>query len=45
MAAYHVGRKEEPYLFEQSTLLLVNTHGLSPTIPRFLKQKSFIEGL
>ena len=31
MVVYHLGRKEEPYLFEQSTLLLVKTHGLCRT--------------
>ena len=30
MAVYHLGRREDPYLFEQSTLLLVKTHGLRP---------------
>ena len=45
MAVYHVGRREEPYLFEQSTLLLVKTHGLGPAEPHFLTQKSFTEGL
>ena len=41
MALYHPGRREEPYLFEQSTLLLVNT----PAVPHFLAQKSFTEAL
>ena len=45
MAMYHLGRREEPYLFEQSTLLLVKTHGLGPAVPHFLTQKSFTEGL
>ena len=45
MAVYHLGRREEPYLFEQSTLLLVKTHGLGPAGPHFLTQKSFTEGL
>ena len=45
MAVYHLGRREEPYLFEQSTLLLVKTHGLGPAVPHFLTQKSFTEGL
>ena len=45
MAVYHLGRKEEPYLFEQSTVLLVKTHGLGPAVPHFFTQKSFIEGL
>ena len=38
-------RREEPYLFEQSTLLLVKTHGLGPAVLHFLTQKSFTEGL
>ena len=41
MALYHDGS----YLFEQSTLLLVNTHGLGRAVPHFLTQKSFTEGL
>ena len=41
MAFYRLGRREEPYLFEQSTLLLVKTHGLRPVVPHFLTQKSF----
>ena len=45
MAVYHLGRREEPYLLEQSTLLLVKTHGLGPTVPHLLTQKSFTEGL
>ena len=45
MAVYHLGRREEPYLFEQSTLLLLKTHGLGPAVPHFLTQKSFTEGL
>ena len=45
MAVYHLRRREEPYLFEQSTLLLVKTHGLGPAVPHFLTQKSFNEGL
>ena len=45
MAMYHLGRREEPYLFEQSTLLLVKTHGLGPAVPHFLTQKSFTERL
>ena len=45
MAVYHLGRREEPYLFEQSTLLLVKTHGLGPAVPHFLTQKSFTEGV
>ena len=45
MAFYHLGRREEPYLFEQSTLLLVKTHGLGPAVPHFVTQKSFTEGL
>ena len=45
MAVYHLGRREEPYLFEQSTLLLVKTHGLGLAVPHFLTQKSFAEGL
>ena len=44
MAVYHLGRREEPYLFEQSTLLLVKTHGLGPGVPHFLTQKSFTKG-
>ena len=43
MDVYHLGRREEPYLFEQSTLLLVKT--LGPAVPHFLTQKSFTEGL
>ena len=45
MAVYHLGRREEPYLFEQSTLFPVKTHGLGPAMPHFLTQKSFTEGL
>ena len=45
MAVYHVGRREEPYLFELSTLLLVKPQGLGPAVPHFLTQKSLIEGL
>ena len=45
MAVYHLGCREEPYLFEQSTLLLVKTHGLGPAVPHFLTQKSFAEGM
>ena len=30
---------------ERSTLLLVKTHGLGPTVPNFLTQKSSTEGL
>ena len=45
MAMYHLGRREELYLFEQPTLLLVKTHGLGPAVPHFLTQKSFTEGL
>ena len=45
MALYHLGHREEPYLFEQSTPLLVKTHGLGPAVPHFLTQKSFTEGL
>ena len=44
-AVYHLGRREELYLFEQSTLLLVKTHGLGPVVPHYLAQKSFSEGL
>ena len=45
MAVYHSGRTEEAYLFEQSTLLLVKTHGLGPAVPHFLTQKLFTEGV
>ena len=45
MVVYHLGRREEPYFFEQSTLLLVKTHGLRRAVPHFLTQKSFPEGL
>ena len=45
MAVYHLGRKEDPYLFEQSTLLPVKTHGVGPAVPNFLTQKLFTEGL
>ena len=45
MAVYHLGRREEPYLFEQSTLLLLKTHGLGPALPHFVTQKSFTDGL
>ena len=45
MAVYHLGRREEPYLFKQSTLLLVTTHGLVPAVPPYLTQKSFTKGL
>ena len=45
MAVYHLGRREEPYLFEKSHLLLVKTHGLGRAAPHFLTQKSFNEGL
>ena len=38
-AIYHLGHREEPYLLEQSTLLLVKTHGLGPAVPHFLTQK------
>ena len=42
---YHLGRREEPSLFEQSTLLLVKTHGLGPAVPHFLTQKLSTKGL
>ena len=45
MVVYHPGHGEEPYLFEQSTPLLVKTHGLDPAAPHFLAQKLFTEGL
>ena len=45
MAVYHLACREEPYLFEQSTLLLVKTHGLGPALPHCLTQKSFSDGL
>ena len=38
MAVYHLGHREEPYLCEQSTVLLVKIHGLGPTVPHFLTQ-------
>ena len=44
MAVYNLGRREEPYLFEQSTLLLVKTHGLGHAVRHFLTQNSFTEG-
>ena len=44
MAVYHLGRREEPYLFEQSTRLLVNIHALGPALLHFLGQKSLSEG-
>ena len=44
MVVYHVGRKEEPYFCEQSTVVLVKTHGLGPAVPHFLTQTSFHEG-
>ena len=45
MVVYHLGQREEPYSCEQSTLLLVKTHGVGPLVPHFLTQKSFTEGL
>ena len=45
MVVYHLGRRDEPYLFEQATLLLGNNHGLAPAVPHFLTQKSFTEAL
>ena len=45
MPVYHLGHKEELYLFEQSSLLLVKTHGLGTAVPHFLTQKSFTGGL
>ena len=45
MVVYHLGRREELYLFEQSTLLLVKTHGLGLAVPHFLTQKLFTEGV
>ena len=45
MDVYHLGRREKPCLFEQSTLLLVKTHGLGLAVPHFLTQKSLTEGL
>ena len=45
MAVCHLGSREEPYLFEQSTLLLVKTHDLGRAVPHFLTQKLFTEGL
>ena len=45
MAVCHLGRREEPDLLEQSTFLLVKTHGLGPAVPHFLTQKSFTPGL
>ena len=44
MTVYHLGRRGELCLFEQSTVLLVKTHGLGPIVPHFLTQKSFTEG-
>ena len=44
MAVYHLGRREEPYLFEQSTLLFVETHILRPAVPHFLTHNWFTEG-
>ena len=43
MAVYNLGHREELYLFEHSTLLLVKTHGLGPAVPNFLAQKLFIK--
>ena len=45
MVVYHLGRREEPYLLEQSTLLLVKTHGLGLAMAHFATQKSFTEGV
>ena len=45
MAVYHPGRREEPYLFEQPTLLLVKAYGLGPALPHFLTEKSLTEGM
>ena len=45
MAIYHLGRTEEPYLFEPSPLLRVKTHVLGLDVPHFLTQKSFTKGL
>ena len=45
LAFYHLGRGGEPYLIEQSTVLLVKTHGLSRAVPHFLTQESFSEDL
>ena len=45
MAVYYLRRREEPYLLEQSTPLLVKTHGPSPAVPHFLTQNWFNEGM
>ena len=45
MPIYHLGRQGELYVFEQSSVLLVKTHGLGPLVPHFLTQKSFTKGL
>ena len=45
MALYNLRRKEDPCLLEQSTLLLVKTHGVGPAVPLFLTQNSCTEGL
>ena len=45
LAVYNLGRRQAPYLFEQSTVLLVKTNGLGPAMPHFLTQKSLTEGV
>ena len=45
VGVYHLGRRDRPYLFEHSTVLLVKTHGLGPAVPQFLTQKSFTNSL
>ena len=43
MAVYNPGRREEPYLFERSTVL--KARGLGPAVSHSLTQKSFTKGL
>ena len=38
MAFYHLGRRAQPYFSEQSTSLLLKTHGPGTAVPHFLAQ-------
>ena len=44
MAVYHLGRREEVCLFQQSSLLLVKTRGMGPAVPHFLTQMLLTQG-
>ena len=42
MVVYHLGRREELYLFEQSSLLFVNTRALGPAVPHSLPHAKIV---